>query len=443
MRTIVTALCLLVSQLAAAQVGLPSVRLPAAPGVTLPNLPRTGQPVAPEAALGNELDPQHLRQLRSLRVRELLRRHRDVIEADPRGAPIVRGEVLALAPADAALQAAAAAGVSVVRELALEALGTRVVVLRASGSTARALERLRSLDPAGAYDFNHVYTGSGALSAPGGTQPAAAPHGAMSTDAAPADAAGGIGLIDSGVDATHEVFGVLALHQHGCGGHPVPAEHGTAVASLMVGRASAFHGAAPGTALYAVDVFCGQPAGGAVDAVAEAFAWLVRERVAVINVSLVGPPNRLLAGIVEGVLARGHIVVAAVGNDGPSAPPLYPAAWPGVVGVTAVDARSRVLLEAERGAQVKFAAPGADMAAAKLAGGYALVRGTSFAAPIVAGLLAPGLRAPDKAAADAAIAALARSARRPKATGPDPVYGYGLVGIELRRQPALTALRAD
>jgi len=45
----------------------------------------------------------------------------------------------------------------------------------------------------------------------------------------------------------------------------VPAEHGTAVASLMVGRASAFHGAAPGSALYAVDVFCGLPTGGAVD----------------------------------------------------------------------------------------------------------------------------------------------------------------------------------
>jgi hypothetical protein len=443
MRTIVTALCLLLSQLAAAQVGLPSVRLPATPGVTSPNLPRSGQSLGPEPTLGIELDPQHLRQLRSLRVRELLRRHRDVIEADPRGAPIVRGEVLALAPADAVLQTAAAAGFSVVRELRLEALGTRFVVLHAPGSTARALERLRSLDPAGAYDFNHVYTGSGAPSVPGGTQAAAAPRGALSADAAPADAAGGIGLIDGGVDATHEVFGGLALHQHGCGGHPVPAEHGTAVASLLVGRASAFHGAAPGTALYAADVFCGLPAGGAVDAVAEAFAWLVREHVAIINVSLVGPPNRLLEGIVEGVLARGHIVVAAVGNDGPSAPALYPAAWPGVVGVTAVDARSRVLIEAERGAQVKFAAPGADMAAARLAGGYALVRGTSFAAPIVAGLLVPGLRAPDKAAADAAIAALARSARHPRATGPDPVYGYGLVGTELRHQPALTALRAD
>src|SRR5256885_5630000 len=53
----------------------------------------------------------------------------------------------------------------------------------------------------------------------------------------------------------------------------------------------------------------------------------------------------------QNVLARGHLVVAAVGNDGPAAPPLYPAAWPGVVGVTAVDARQQVLGEALRGAR--------------------------------------------------------------------------------------------
>jgi subtilisin family serine protease len=210
----------------------------------------------------------------------------------------------------------------------------------------------------------------------------------------------------------------------------------------MVGRASAFHGAAPGSALYAVDVFCGLATGGAVDSVAEAFAWLLHEQVPVINVSLVGPPNRTLAGIVQNVLARGQLVVAAVGNDGPAAPPLYPAAWPGVVGVTAVDARQQVLVEAQRGAQVKFAAPGADMAAAQLHQGYALVRGTSFASPIVAGLLALELHTPDPGAAQQAVAALAGRALDLGAPGLDPVYGHGLVGADLRRQPALARLGA-
>src|SRR5256885_16889990 len=96
----------------------------------------------------------------------------------------------------------------------------------------------------------------------------------------------------------------------------------------------------------------------------------------------------------QNVLARGHLVVAAVGNDGPAAPPLYPAAWPGVVGVTAVDARQQVLVEALRGAQGKFAAPGADMAAAGPHQGDGLGRGASFASPLVAGLLGPRLPPP-------------------------------------------------
>ncbi|HEV2286244.1 MAG TPA: S8 family serine peptidase, partial [Steroidobacteraceae bacterium] len=232
-------------------------------------------------------------------------------------------------------------------------------------------------------------------------------------------------------------------HRHGCAGAAVPAAHGTAVASLLIGHGGAFRGAAPGGELYAADVFCGLPTGGSVEAVVEAFAWLVDERVAVINVSLVGPPNRMLESIVRSIVARGYLVVAAVGNDGPAAPPLYPAAWPGVIGVTGIDARGRVLPEAERGPQVKFAAPGADMAAAGTPHGYVLVRGTSFAAPIVAALLAPGLAQPDPAAAARAIRALAGRAQHAGNGDPDAVYGYGVVGAELRPPPALVRLRAD
>jgi subtilisin family serine protease len=205
----------------------------------------------------------------------------------------------------------------------------------------------------------------------------------------------------------------------------------------MIGRSPQFHGAAPGSELYAADVYCGLPTGGAVDAVSDALGWMVHEHVPVINVSLVGPPNAMLENVVRLVIARGHLVVAAVGNDGPAAPPLYPASYPDVVGVTAVDARQRVLLEACRGKQVKFSAPGADMSAANPAQSYAAVRGTSFASPIVAGLLAESLQAPDKAAAARAVSDLAAHAIDLGAPGPDPVYGFGLVGGDLRPELAL------
>ena len=132
------------------------------------------------------------------------------------------------------------------------------------------------------------------------------------------------------------------------------------------------------------------------------------------------------------LLARGHVLVAAVGNDGPAAPPLYPAAYDGVVGVTAVDAQRRVLIEAERGPQVMFAALGADIKAANLDHGLTGVRGTSFAAPTVAALLAAPLPAPDKDAARAAIAELAKQAIDLGPTGKDFTYGFGLVGAEAK-----------
>jgi hypothetical protein len=436
MRLVILILCLVVAQVAEAQVGLPSVRVPL-PGAGLPTLPRTDLPL--ESNLDAEFRGTDLRGLRALQIRTLLAAHRDVIEADLHGNPIVRGEVLAVAPSATALQAATAAGFSVVRELTFDALELRVIVLRVPSGTARSFARLQALDPNGIYDFNHIYIESGSITTnAGGSQEPRVDEGAVAVARTAR-----IGLIDNGVDSAHEVFSGFTLHQHGCSGRVVPHEHGTAVASLMVGRAPTFHGAAPGSELYAADVYCGLPTGGAAAGVAEAFSWLVQEKVPVINVSLVGPANRVLEGVVQRVIAGGHIVVAAVGNDGPAAAPLYPAAWPGVVGVTGVDARRRVLVEAERGAQVKFAAPGAQMAAAKSPSGYTLVRGTSFAAPIVAGLLALNLPAPDKAGADRAVMALAQEAVHLGSLGRDPVYGFGLVGEALRRQPVLTMLRAD
>jgi subtilisin family serine protease len=431
-------LCLFGSVLAAAQVGLPPVRVPL-PGTTLPGIPATD--LAVDQRLDAELRNTDLRDLRTLRIRALLRSHRDLIEADTRGNPIVRGEVLAVAPTSKALAAAAAAGFTVVRESNLGTLDLRIVVLRAASGTAHSLAQLQAGDPTGVYDFNHLYIESGVV--------VPADAAAAQAVTAHAESAGPstlqrarVGLIDTGVDAAHEVFRDATVHQHGCTGRVIPHEHGTAVASLLVGRAPTFNGAAPGGELYAADVFCGLPTGGATTEVAEAFAWLVQQEVPVINVSLVGPPNRLLEVVVQHVIASGHVIVAAVGNDGPAAGPLYPAAWPGVVGVTGVDAQRRVLIEAERGPQVKFAAPGAQLAAAKSPSGYVVVRGTSFAAPLVAGLLALGLPAPAPAAAADAINALTREATHLGSGTPNPVYGFGLVGEALRRQPVLATLRA-
>jgi hypothetical protein len=442
------------SSLAEAQVALPNVRLPnlTGNGLGLPlNVDRT------LTGLSNDLDPRQLEDLRRLRILDLIRKNPKEIEADPHGAPIVRGEVVAFAPADETLERVRAAGFTVLRERVLEGLDVRLVVLEVPHGVAtwRALKQLRGLDPGGGYDFNHIYTDSGEIGAAGGASVSGEVGAAAATRAgggevgtavaahagSDAGAAGAlatkVGLIDGGVDVSHVVFRDIVIHQHGCSGTPVPAAHGTAVASLMIGRSPRFNGAAPGSELFAADVYCGLSTGGAVDAVAEAFSWLAHEHVAVINVSLVGPANVMLENVVRLVVGRGHVVVAAVGNDGPAAPPLYPASYPDVVGVTAVDARRRVLLEACRGRQVKLSAPGADMSAANATQGFALVRGTSFAAPIVAGLLAEEIRAPDPETARRAVSDLEGRAIDLGAPGLDPVYGFGLVGGDLHPDVAL------
>ncbi len=386
-------------------------------------LPMTSLPIGPVQQTIDQLQPDGLDRridLRHLQIRRLIRAHRRLIEADPAGEPIVRDEILASFPTPDALTRALALGFAVESEQELHSLDLRIVVLRipARRSTRAALNELRAAVPEATLDYDHIYLR-------GGEAPTAAPVSASqmppTTGAAPHSRIR-VGLVDSGVNATEPAFRDSTVHPWGCGGTAQPGAHGTAVASLLVRRARAD--------LYAADVYCGQPTGGSVDAIVAALAWLAQNRVPVINISLVGPKNLLLAQVVAALLARGYVIVAAVGNDGPAAPPLYPAAYPQVVGVTAVDAERRVLLEAERGPQVTFAAQGAELEAANLRQGSTLVRGTSFAAPTVAALFAARMSAPDPAAAAAALAALIRRAVDLGPTGRDPIYGYGLLGAK-------------
>jgi subtilisin family serine protease len=172
----------------------------------------------------------------------------------------------------------------------------------------------------------------------------------------------------------------------------------------------------------AADVYGSDPAGGSATAIVKALGWLVGERASVVTISLVGPANPLLARVVTAAQARGVVIVAAVGNDGPAAPPGYPASYPGVIAVTAVDRRGRVLIEVGRATHLDYAAPGADMLASNARGGASPVRGTSFAAPLVAGTIALAYPAADPARRAQALASVdARADRHGKP------YGRGLV----------------
>ena len=142
-----------------------------------------------------------------------------------------------------------------------------------------------------------------------------------------------------------------------------------------------------------------------------------------INISLAGPPNRLLETALARVRERGIIAIAAAGNGGPMAQPMYPAAYPQVVAVTATDARGRAFRLANRGEYVDIAAPGVNVRHAQAGGGYAASSGTSYAVPFVTVAVARLLRVNTEP--EAMLDALYASAVDAGAPGRDQIYGYG------------------
>lgn len=336
-----------------------------------------------------------------------------LFERDPAGAPVRRAEITMLLPALADLPPTLLdRGFAQVR--ATDVFGRRLVVLRVPADLplAGALELGRRLVPEAEIDFNHVLLGSGTV-LPATATPA--------TFASSAGEAVRVGLIDEAFSMPGELAEVRPLGG-ACPAAQQPQGHGLAVATVL---AREIREAGRRPVLHAADLGCGL---GAVDAVASALQGMDAAGVPVVNVSAVGPHNRVLAAVVAAFLARGHVLVAAVGNDGPAAPALYPAAYPGVVAVTGVDRQGRVLLEAGRGEHVAFAAPGiVDVASSD--GRTRTWRGTSFAAPVVSAALALRLGRPDVRAAAAAVSALAMTAWDAGEPGRDRTYGHGVVGL--------------
>ena len=381
---------------------LPSLGVPSLPPVNLPtgNVPVVGpvldnilstpagqQAVAPTLDTVSGLPqrvvdagPSTLLELRRLRLRELIRQYPRELESGDDGLPVRRGVLVTVDPDPASLALASRAGFRIIDDRREASLAMRTVTLAVPrGLSARhALKRLRKVAPSLQADFDHVFEPAG-----GGLLPFA---GAL---AASAGSGRGpvIGIVDGGV-ASHPALAGAAIEQNGFAGRPQPTGHGTAIASLIVGSQGPFHGAARGASLLVADVYGGSRAAGSASSIVRALAWLASKRPQVINISLVGPTNRAVERAIGAIRARGIDVVAAVGNDGPAAPPQYPASYRGVVAVTGVDARGRALPEAGKASHLDFAAPGADMAAALPGRGYARVRGTSFAAPLATARLA-------------------------------------------------------
>jgi minor extracellular protease Epr len=350
-----------------------------------------------------------------------------------------RDEIVAtgLSPED--IETLRARGFTVLHQRNLGALDLTEARLRIprAYSPESATAYVRSLSGAAAVDANHLYrpaadpcTAKACLARSLVAWPAASPGcGPLPT----------VGLIDTGVATDHPLLRGAAIESHSVRSPDRKASapaHGTAVASVLAGRDPAQVPSLLADAkLIAVDAFHGTGASDRMDAfdLLAAIDFLMARKVRLINLSFAGPGNSLVEKAVQVAQQRGVILVAAVGNDGPNAKPLFPAAYESVIGVTAVDAGARPYRRAVQGGQVEFAAPGVDLPVAN-AGGWLSRRvialsGTSMAAPFVTASAARILAASPTLRPDDVRRRLAAGAKDLGAAGRDAVFGHGLVQV--------------
>lgn len=256
-----------------------------------------------------------------------------------------------------------------------------------------------------------------------------------------------VAVIDSGVDVGHpELRGAVAGLYDALGEEFIPHAHGTAMAAAMVAQGQ-LQGVAPAARLLVARAFSGRASSASASGtslhIMASIEWAVNQGARVINLSFAGPEDRLLSRGLAGVAAKGVIAVAAAGNGGPNAAPLFPGADPNVIAVTATDADDKIFARANRGAYVALAAPGVDVLAAEPQGRYAFSSGTSIAAAHVSGLVALVLeKRPDLDPAGVRRL-LTESAMDLGSKGRDPVYGAGRIdaAAALARALPVTASR--
>ncbi|HEU4845797.1 MAG TPA: S8 family serine peptidase [Burkholderiaceae bacterium] len=235
-----------------------------------------------------------------------------------------------------------------------------------------------------------------------------------------------VAVVDSGIDARHpDLDGQLALAENFVDGSAyAPESHGTAVAGIIAARGGrqGILGVAPGARLMGLRAcwqLAGQGARCSSFTLGKALNFAILHEARIINLSLSGPPDRLLDRLLDVALARGISVVGAIDPQGRA--PAFPASHRGVVAVAQQGGAAPGLQRPQEampsapglhgpqeampsapclhGPQAAMPAaplpqggavlaPGQDVPASLAGGGWRFVSGNSYAAAHVTGMLA-------------------------------------------------------
>jgi subtilisin family serine protease len=238
-----------------------------------------------------------------------------------------------------------------------------------------------------------------------------------------------IAVIDSEIDAKHpDLDGTIIKSFDALGGDATPHLHGTEIAGAIASHGKLM-GIASGAQVLAVHAFDDNPgiAKGNSFAIYKGLQWATDNNARIINMSFAGPADPTMRRLVAAAYDKGIVLIAAAGNAGPQAEPLYPAADPNVIAVTATDSDDHVFKMANRGRYIAVAAPGVDILALTPGGTYQLTTGTSIAAAHVSGIAALLLERKPSLKPGDIRAVLIATAKPPGPPVPDSPFGAGLV----------------
>jgi Subtilase family len=239
-----------------------------------------------------------------------------------------------------------------------------------------------------------------------------------------------IAVIDSEIDAKHpDLGGTVTKGFDALGSGETPHLHGTEMAGA-IGAHGKLLGIAPDAQILAAHAFDDTVgiAKGTSFAIDKSLQWATDNRARIVNMSFAGPVDPTLRRLLAAAYGKGIVLIAAAGNAGPQSEPLYPAADPNVIAVTATDSDDHVFKMANRGRHIAVAAPGVDIIALAPGGSYELATGTSIAAAHVSGIAALLLERKPSLTPSDVRAALITTAKLPGPPMPDSDFGAGLVG---------------